>query len=161
MGQSHLQGYPAGTHPRARLLVVHGLRQPDPLAASDRPEACRRRQHASGHREESGWRRHDLVRTQTPGRPRKELGADHAGQGLKRPSAALWAAGALVQPDLAAGRLRGAAMSRVWGAVPTIMVSPPRSGSPPTADPQLLTILPLGLDAAQPAVAADGASPRR
>jgi hypothetical protein len=48
---------------RAELLGPHGLRQPNPLAPSYRPEACRCRQHASGDPEESGRWRHHLVRT--------------------------------------------------------------------------------------------------
>lgn len=45
-----------------------------------------------------------LVRTSSPGRSRKELGANHARQRLQRHSAPLWIAGTMVQQVLASRR---------------------------------------------------------
>ncbi|MCK7501001.1 MAG: hypothetical protein MZW92_70830 [Comamonadaceae bacterium] len=79
-GEPHLQGDAARADPREELLGLHGLRQPDPFAAADRPEARRGLDsNVSGHPEERGRRSRPSgsARRRRPAK-RSQLGADHA-----------------------------------------------------------------------------------
>ena len=102
-----VQGHAARADPGRQLLVLHRLRQPAPLAARDRPEARRPRQHFAQPEEERRRLGHRVLRAQGARGPGGQLGADRSGQGLERPAAAVRAAGALVRQELEAGGLRG------------------------------------------------------
>ena len=111
-----LQGDAAQGHPGPRLLVVHPLRQPDPLDAADAAEVPARRQpELSLARRRSGRRRldHGLVRSRAAGRrcPR-ELDPDRPGEGLVHHPAPLQPAADLLRQVLATGRDRAGGLIR-------------------------------------------------
>ena len=104
--QQELQSECAARCARQGFLVVHPLRQPDPLHAPDRPALPRHRRQEG--RPDPQCRRLGgcLLRAGSPRRQGEQLGADDSRPGLEHDLPPLRPPGALVRQDLEAGRTR-------------------------------------------------------
>ena len=104
-----LQGDAAQGHPGARLLVVHALRQPDPLDAADAAEVPARRQpelSLARRRARRGRLDHGLVRARAArGRGARQLDPDRPGEGLVHAPAPLQPAAVVLHKDWRPGEI--------------------------------------------------------
>ena len=89
--------------PHQQLLVDHSLRHADPLGPADRPARHRPDQQLGHGGIQPRWLGGQLLRTESASGQGKQLGADHAWQGLVHHPAPLRRARTLVRQDLAAG----------------------------------------------------------
>jgi hypothetical protein len=104
--RQELQDHAYEADPGRPLLVLHRPRQPDAVTARNRPDQRGSRQHVSQSEKERRWLGDYLLRPQGAGRPGGQLDTDHAGQGMERDPASVWANRGVAQQDLEAGRYR-------------------------------------------------------